>query len=137
VLFPIVTLVLVGSIVVYTMSADIVDYGRLHTGNDHGGLYGSMFAFLQKSLMGVSTALGLALVGAFGFDATVAEQTTTAVIGIKLGFAIAPALGFLLAAVIIWNYPLNRARIAAMQTALLALTNPTPVVGDPAPEEPR
>lgn len=142
ILYPIVTLVLAGSVAVYTMSADIVDYGRFHTGRDHGGLYGSMFAFLQKSLLGVSAALGLALVGAFGFDATAETQTTTAVIGIKIGFALAPALGLLLAAAVIWNYPLNRARITEIQAGLAArdaeeaatasLTGAPPIVSDAA-----
>jgi GPH family glycoside/pentoside/hexuronide:cation symporter len=118
ILYPIITIVLAGSVVVYTMSADIVDYGRLHTGEDHGGLYGSMFAFLQKSIMGVASALGLALVAAFGFHATASTQTATAVIGIKIGFAIAPALGLLGAAAIIWNYPLDRAMVLEIQAAL-------------------
>jgi len=118
ILFPIVTLVLSGSIVVYTMSADIVDYGKLRTGTDHGGLYASMFAFLQKSLLGVSAALGLALVDAFGFDATATAQTTLGALGVKLGFGVGPALGFLLAALIIWGYPLNRRRVAQVQAAL-------------------
>jgi glycoside/pentoside/hexuronide:cation symporter, GPH family len=118
ILLPVITLVLSGSVVVYTMSADIVDYGKLRTGQDHGGLYGSMFAFLQKSFLGVSAALGLALVGAFGFDATAETQTPLAAFGVKAGFSLAPALGLILAAIIIWNYPLNRARIAKIQAAL-------------------
>jgi Na+/melibiose symporter-like transporter len=104
---------------VYTMSADIVDYGRLHTGEDHGGLYGSMFSFLQKSLLGVSAAAGVALVGAFGFDATAATQSAIGVFGIKLTFAIFPAAGVLGAAAIIWNYPLNKLRISEIQAALV------------------
>ncbi|WP_072312889.1 MFS transporter [Agrococcus sp. Marseille-P2731] len=120
-LFPIVTLVLSGSVVVYTMSADVVDYGRLHTGRDHGGLYGSMFAFLQKSLLGVAGALGLGLVGAFGFDAEGGVQTTAAVVGITFGFSIAPALGLLAAAAIIWRYPLDRAAMAEVQAGLEAV----------------
>lgn len=135
VLYPIVTLVLIGSIIVYTMSADIVDYGRLHTGQDHGGLYGSMFAFLQKSLIGVASALGLALVGAFGFDATAPMQTTAAVFGIKLGFAILPAAGLICAALIIWNYPLNRQRITEMQAALAAQADDGAADRDAAAEE--
>lgn len=135
VLFPVITLVLTGSVIVYTMSADIVDYGRLHTGQDHGGLYGSMFAFLQKSLMGVAGALGLALVGAFGFDATAAVQTVPAVIGIKIAFAIAPALGFLGAAAIIWNYPLDKRSIDEMQAALAARAEGSE--GSEAPDAPK
>lgn len=128
-LFPIVTLVLVGSIVVYTMSADIVDYGRLHTGQDHSGLYGSMFAFLQKSMIGVAGALGLAFVSGFGFDATADVQTTPAVIGVTLGFAIIPALGLLAAAAIIWNYPLDRTAIQEVQAALAERGELPAVVG--------
>ncbi|WP_203580249.1 MFS transporter [Microbacterium hibisci] len=136
VLLPIVTLVVSGSIAVYTMSADIVDYGRLKTGEDHSGLYGSLFAFLQKSIVGVAGALGLAFVAFCGFDATAVEQTTSAVIGLKLGFAVLPALGLLVAALIIWNYPLNRARIQEIQAELAergelpAVTGPTATDAD-------
>ena len=118
------TLVITGSVVVYTMSADIVDYGRLHTGQDHGGLYGSMFAFLQKSVIGVASALGLALVAAFGFDATADVQTTTAAIGITFAFAVLPALGLFGAAAIIWNYPLNKRRVGEIQAALAERDGP-------------
>lgn len=107
-----------GSVIVYTMTADIVDYGLLETGRDHGGLYASLFTFLQKSLGGVSAAAGVALVGASGFDAAAAVQTSSGILGIKLVSAVLPAIGLLGAAALIWNYPLNRARIAGIQAAL-------------------
>ncbi len=117
-LYPLIMLAIIGSVIVYTMSADIVDYGRLHTGVDHGGLFGSLFAFLQKSCTGVSAAAGVALVGAFGFDATATEQTASGVLGLKLAMAIAPAIGLIGAAAIIWNYPLTRARMTEIQATL-------------------
>ncbi len=117
-LYPLIILALVGTVIVYTMSADIVDYGKLHTGEDHGGLYGSLFAFLQKSLLGVSAAASVALVGAFGFDATAKIQTASGVLGLKLAMAIAPAIGLIGGALIIWNYPLTRARVTEIQAAL-------------------
>lgn len=117
-LYPIITLALSAAVIVYTMSADIVDYGRLTTGEDHAGLYGAMFAFLQKSLMGVAAAAGLAAVGFFGFDATAATQSASGVFGIKLIGAILPALGMLMAAAIIWNYSLTRARLEEIQAQL-------------------
>lgn len=118
ILYPLILLALVGSIIVYTMSADIVDYGRLHSGEDHGGLYGSLFAFLQKSLQGVAAAIGVAMIGFFGFDATATVQSASGVFGLKLAFAIAPAVGLIGAALIIWNYPLTRARVAEIQASL-------------------
>jgi Na+/melibiose symporter-like transporter len=114
----VVALTLVGAVMVYAMSADIVDYGRLVTGEDHAGLYGSIFAFLQKSLLGVSAAAGLALVGMFGFDATATSQTASGIFGIRFTAAFLPALGLLGAAIIIWNYPLTRARVAEIQAQL-------------------
>ncbi|HZP12422.1 MAG TPA: MFS transporter [Nevskiaceae bacterium] len=116
--YPIIFFCVSSSVIVYTMSADIVDYGKLNLGEDHGGLYGALFFFLQKSLMGVSAAAGLALIGMFGFDATAAVQSASGVIGIKLTGAILPAIGMIGAAAIIWNYPLTRARMAEVQAAL-------------------
>jgi Na+/melibiose symporter-like transporter len=118
VVYTIVALTLVGAVIVFAMSADIVDYGRLVTGEDHAGLYGSIFAFLQKSLLGVSAAAGLALVGIFGFDATGAAQTANGIMGLKFTTAVLPALGLLGAAALIWNYPLTRARVAEIQAQL-------------------
>lgn len=118
ILYPLIVLAIIGSVVVYTMSADIVDYGRVHTGEDHGGLYGSLFTFLQKSLTGVSAAAGVAVVGAFGFDATASVQTASGIFGLKLAMAGAPAAGLIGGAIMIWNYPLTRARMAEIQTIL-------------------
>jgi glucuronide carrier protein len=118
VLYPVIFFTLVGVVIVYSMSADIVDYGRFMTGKDHAGLYGAFFAFLQKSLQGVSTAAGVALVGAFGFDATASMQSAHGILGIKLTAAVIPAIGLLGAAALIWNFPLTRARTAEVQAAL-------------------
>jgi len=117
-LYPLVFFSIGGAVLVAAMSADIVDYGRLHTGEDHGGLYGALFAFLQKSVFGVAAAAGVALVGAFGFDATAAAQSAGGAFGITLAFAILPASGLIGAAAIIWNYPLDKARVADIQAAL-------------------
>lgn len=118
VLYTTILFCLSGSVIVFTMSADIVDYGRLHTSQDHGGLYAAFFAFVQKSLLGVSAAAGVALVGAFGFDATATVQSASGVLGIKLVGAILPAFGLIGAAALIWNYPLTKARTAQIQAAL-------------------
>jgi glycoside/pentoside/hexuronide:cation symporter, GPH family len=120
VLYPAVMFGIAGTVIVFTMSADIVDYGRLQSGEDHGGLYAALLAFLQKSLMGAAAAAGLALVGVFGFDATAATQSATAALGIKLAATLLPALGLFAAAAIIWNYSLTRERLAGIRAALPA-----------------
>ncbi|HVT35317.1 MAG TPA: MFS transporter [Nevskiaceae bacterium] len=118
VIYPVITFTTASTVVVYTMSADIVDHGRLLTGEDHAGLYGAIFVFLQKSVLGVSSALGLAIAGYFGFDATASTQTASGILGIKLPAGILPGLGLIAAAIIIWSYPLTRARVAEIQRQL-------------------
>lgn len=120
VLYPTMLFTLIGAVIVFTMSADIVDYGLLKTGEDHGGLYGSLFSFVQKSLTGVSAAAGVAIVGTMGFDATAATQTASGALGIKLASALIPAIGLLGAAAIVWNYPLTRVRTLEIQAELKA-----------------
>lgn len=120
VLFPILMFSLSGVVLVFSMCADIVDYGKLHNGEDLSGLYASLLFFLQKSLGGLSTAAGIALVGAFGFEASAAVQSASGVLGIKLAAAVLPAIGLIGAAAVIWNYPLNRAQAAELRAALLA-----------------
>lgn len=117
-LYPLILFMIGGSVAAAVMMADVVDYGRLLTGEDHAGLYGALLAFLNKSIAGVFAAAGLGIAGWFGFDAAAVTQSADAVIGIKLAAAILPALGFLGAAASIWNFPLTRARIAQVQAEL-------------------
>ncbi|MGH8444509.1 MAG: MFS transporter [Solimonas sp.] len=120
VLYPLAVLCLVGVVAVPAMTGDIVDYGRLQTGEDLSGVYASVMAFLQKSLGGVAAAAGLALVGWFGFDPTATQQTTGGVFGIRLVAVWLPAIGLASAAFIIWPFPLNRARLAEIRAELAA-----------------
>jgi Na+/melibiose symporter-like transporter len=118
VLYPSVMFCMAAIVLVYAISADIVDHGRAVTGEDHAGLYGSILQFLIRSVQGVAGAVGLALVGMSGFDATAPTQTAMGVLGIKLIASVIPALGMLGAAAIVWTFPLSRARIAEIQLQL-------------------
>lgn len=120
VLYPTIVLTLIGAVIVFTLLADIVDYGKLKTGEDHAGLYSSIFAFLQRSMGGVASAAGVWLVGWMGFDPALgaAAQTANGILGIKVAGAVLPGVGLLLAALIIWQYPLSRARVKEIQAEL-------------------
>ncbi len=100
------------------MMGDILDYDRLRTGEDRAGMYSAILAFLTKSMLGVSGALGLAVVGWFGFDAKGGEQSLMGVFGIKLVAVWLPTLGLALGAPIIWNFPINRARQEQIRQAI-------------------
>jgi len=100
------------------MMGDILDYDRLRTGEDRAGMYSAILAFLNKSMLGVSGALGLAVVGWLGFDAKGSEQSLMGVLGIKLVAVWLPALGLAVSAPIIWNFPINRARQEEIRQAI-------------------
>jgi glycoside/pentoside/hexuronide:cation symporter, GPH family len=91
---------------------DISDHGRVTFGEDHAGLYSSVFYFVMKSIGGVSVGLGVAVIGWFGFDATsTTGQSPTGQLGIRLISAWLPAIGLGSAAALLWRFPLDRAAI--------------------------
>ncbi|WP_020649264.1 MULTISPECIES: MFS transporter [Solimonas] len=121
VFYPLTMFALVAvSVAVPAMTGDIVDYGRLRFRHDRAGVYTALFAFLNKSLMGVSAALGLAIAGWFGFDATATTHSAAEVFGLKLVAVWIPALSLIAAAAVIWNFPLHRQRLRVIERALAA-----------------
>lgn len=126
VLYPLCMLCLVGMVVaVPSLIGDVADYGRYQTGEDFSGLYASVFAFLQKSLIGVSAAAGIAIVSGFDFDPAALQQSARGEWGIKLVAVWLPALGFAIAAIVAWSFPLSRAELAKIRLALRSSETPT------------
>lgn len=102
------------------MVGDIVDYGRLKSGEDMSGIYSAILAFMSRSLGGVGGALGLAIVGYLGFDAATAQQSTQGTFAIKLVTVRLPVLGLAIAAPIFWSFPITRAKQEANREAIRA-----------------
>ena len=75
----------------WSMLPDVVEYDEKMTGERRGGIYYGLWAFLTK----FTSALGVAVSGwalsLFGYIPNV-EQTTRALFGIRLFFAIVPAV---------------------------------------------
>ena len=111
-----ITLLLLNAMVVVdpvagpAMLADVVDYGRWRFGTDQGGTYYALYGMIQKINIGIGAGAGLALAGVFGFDATVAKQSSGGLIGLFLSLSVMPAVCYLAAAVMIWRFPINRRR---------------------------
>ena len=90
--------------------ADVVDYGSLRFGADYAGTYFAFYLLMYKAVPQVGAAAGLALVGLFGFDPQLQEQTTLARHGLLFTFSLIPALLLLIAAPLIWYFPINARR---------------------------
>jgi len=107
------------------MIGDVADHGRLQSGEDLSGLYSAIYAFMSKSLLGVGAALGLALAGWLGFDAAATEQSAQGVFAIKLVAVWLPVLGAGIPALLLWSFPITRAKQAENREALKALETAT------------
>lgn len=109
-----------GLIAPYSLLGDIIDYDRWKTGQDRAGGYFAVFLFIVKLNTALGGALAFLLLDLTGFDAAVTNQTLLAGVGIRLAFAIVPGILFLSACLIMWNYPLTRARHEEMRAELEA-----------------
>ncbi|WP_321491467.1 MFS transporter [uncultured Desulfobacter sp.] len=90
------------------MLADIVDYDIWKTGTSRGGFYFSALMLISKLNMALGGAMGFFFLNLFGFDLNNTTHSHTAVIGVKVTFALIPSLLLLLSAVIAWFYPIDR-----------------------------
>ncbi len=105
-----------------SMKADVIDLDILKSGENRAALFFSSWSFTAK----LSGSLGgwLALTGLawFGFDASPgAVNDADQLFGLRFLFALFPSTFFLLAAAVIWFYPITEARHAEMRAQLEAV----------------
>jgi GPH family glycoside/pentoside/hexuronide:cation symporter len=101
----------------WAMIADVSDYDRVETGQFRSGIYYGVWGLATK----ISEALALAGVGwmltGFGYVANV-EQTTQSLLGIRLFFAIVPAVCIFAALPLLLKYPITRKGHAEVRARL-------------------
>lgn len=94
----------------FSMQADTVDYGEWKTDiRAEGGAY-SILSFIRKCGQGAGGAIGLAIIGAFGYIAKAKTQSPEALHGIRLAAGGVPAILAIIAVVIVFFYPLTEAK---------------------------
>jgi GPH family glycoside/pentoside/hexuronide:cation symporter len=86
--------------------ADIADKHRLDTGVDRSALFFSVFSLSGKAAMAAAIGIALPLIAWFGFNPA-GSNTAEALRGVALVFAIGPALAHLLAAWLVYGFPLD------------------------------
>lgn len=90
--------------------ADIIDYGTWKFGTERAGTYFSLYTLMTKGNIAVGGALGLAIVGWYGFDATSVIHSSETVFGLRLAISWLPAPIVLLSSLFIALIPINAHR---------------------------
>lgn len=106
-----------GNLMLRAIVADAADHHQLETGKDRKGLFFSTFTLSEKLAQAAAIGIAFPLVAFLGFDPKI-ENTDAALSGLKYVFALGPALGHLLSAIIIAGYPLDEKKFNEVRAGL-------------------
>jgi GPH family glycoside/pentoside/hexuronide:cation symporter len=106
-----------GNLMLRAIVSDVADKQRLETGEDRNGLYFSIFSLTGKTATAVAIGVALPLVAVLGFRPG-AANAPEALLGLKLVFALGPALAHAASAALIAGFPLDAERHADIRRAL-------------------
>ena len=99
--------------------SDVMDYDEILTGKRRETTYAGMNALITKPAISVANALFLLIISGFGFDNTQNVQSDSAVFGVQIGFAMIPAICFIISAIVLWKwYQLDGKEWTAKKTEL-------------------
>lgn len=91
----------------WNMEADTVEYGEWKTGFRSEGTTYAVFSFVRKMAQALGGALGLWIMGWFGYVGGAEVQSESAVTGIRVAIGLFPAIMMLLAAALVFLYPMK------------------------------
>ncbi|MDQ8205240.1 MFS transporter [Pelagicoccus sp. SDUM812003] len=103
----------------WSMYADVADYGEWRFGRRATGLIFSAVLFAQKMGLTIGSGLSGLMLGQFGFVPNV-DQTETALLGIRLMFTFIPGVFALLNVGAFILYPLTDAKVEEIEADLAA-----------------
>ena len=103
------------NVLTVSMLGDIADYGIVRLKKNSTTLYYATNTFIYKTSLGIGTAMALGIAGYFGFDPSQAQHSAHAILGLKLGFIVAPALFGLGGAVLVLMSPINKHRHSTLR----------------------
>ena len=107
---------------VWSMYADVADYSELKDGTASTGLIFSSASMAQKFGGAFGGSAVMWLLAAFGYNTIAgADQTETAILGLRILMSWVPALVAALSILVVWFYPLTKKKMAAVQAELATI----------------
>jgi Na+/melibiose symporter-like transporter len=105
-----------------SMKADVIDLDSVKSGENRAALFFSAWSFTAKMSGSIGGWLALMGLAWFSFDAAPsAVNNADQLFGLRFLFALFPSLFYLLAAAIIWKYPITEARHRELRAELEAM----------------
>ncbi|WP_157218140.1 MFS transporter [Flavisphingomonas formosensis] len=101
-----------GNLMLRAMIYDVADRHRATTGIERAGLFSSVFNVTTNAAMALAVAIAFFVIGWFGFRPA-GPNDATALTGLLSFFAVAPALGHGLSALLILRFPADRPQTMA------------------------
>ena len=112
-----------------SMTADVVDYDKLETGQDRTGLYYSLITTTMKVGGALGIGLGYPLLDWIGFDPT-GPNDPAQLDGLRYVYAFVPVVSELLVVALLYSFPLDE----AMQRQIRARIDAVRAGDQPPPE---
>lgn len=102
-----------------SMKADVIDIDTARTGENRAAMFFSAWSLVIKGASSIGGSIGLWTLSYLGFDASPgAVNTPEAIMGLKYTYALMPTAIFMIAGVVIWNYPITRERQQRIRAAI-------------------
>ncbi|MGK0223780.1 MAG: GPH family glycoside/pentoside/hexuronide:cation symporter [Limisphaerales bacterium] len=102
-----------------SMKADVIDIDTARTGENRAAQYFSAWSLATKAASSLGATLGLWALGWVDYEASKGSlNTPEAIQGLKYIYTFLPASSFVLAALIIWKYPITKERQSRIRAAI-------------------
>jgi Na+/melibiose symporter-like transporter len=105
------------AVVPTSMKADVIDLDSIESGEDRAGLFFAAWSTSTKVVGALGVGISLPALAYLGFDPTIVN-TADKLLTLQAWFSFAPVPFYLLSAVLIFGYPITKARHAEMRVQL-------------------
>lgn len=93
-----------------SMTADVIDIDELNTGKRREGVFGAIYWWMVKFGFAIAGLLSGAIMSLVGFDPAIAEQSESAITGLRIFYTAFPIMGTLIALYAMRDYDLSEER---------------------------
>ena len=100
-----------------SMKADVIDLDTLQSGENRAAFFFSSWSFVQKLVASLGTAIAMYGLAIVGFNSG-SENGPDELFGLRLLFSTLPSTFFLIAAALMWKYPITAERHAEIRAEL-------------------